>query len=160
MLFIIFAWVILFVFCPKKICKESVLLSELFSATKHSSTLWDHTFKTSVIFRGEEVRNWPNLPMDSSKKNCQWRGVGVKNREIFCCWFSWKHTDWYLFWCLKLHNWQHFGTYACLIFARTVLHNLLLKMAFILISSFFSIFEDGTWFHDTYIANANLFTIY
>ena len=41
-----------------------MLLSELFSATKHSSTLWDHTFKTSVLFRGEEVNNWPNLPLD------------------------------------------------------------------------------------------------
>ena len=29
---------------------------------------------------GEGVKNWPNLPTDSSK-NCQREGVGVKNSE-------------------------------------------------------------------------------
>jgi hypothetical protein len=39
-----------------------------------------HPLKTSAFFRGEGVKNLPNLPMDSSK-NCYGRGVGVKNRE-------------------------------------------------------------------------------
>ena len=30
--------------------------------------LTDHPFKTLVFFRGEEVRNWSNLPTDSSIK--------------------------------------------------------------------------------------------
>ena len=59
------------------------------------------------------------------------------------CWLLWKHTDWNLFLCLKLQNRYHFGTYACPIFARTVLYNLLLKMAFILISSFFPYLKMG-----------------
>ena len=40
----------------------------------------DHPFKTSAFFKGE-VKNLPNLPMDSSKKTADGRGVGVKNRE-------------------------------------------------------------------------------
>ena len=34
--------------------------------------------KDSRISLGEGVKNWPNLPMDSSKKL---PGLGVKNRE-------------------------------------------------------------------------------
>ena len=41
----------------------------------------DHRFKTSAFFRGEGVKNLPNLPKDSSKKLQTGRGVGVKNRE-------------------------------------------------------------------------------
>ena len=44
-------------------------------------TLRDHPFKTSAFFRGGGVKNWPNLQMDSSKKNCRREGVGVKNCE-------------------------------------------------------------------------------
>ena len=40
----------------------------------------DHPFKTSTFFRGEGVKNLPNLPTDSSKKM---PSVGVKNSEKF-----------------------------------------------------------------------------
>ena len=33
-----------------------------------SILLWDHPFKTSARLRGGGVKNWPNLPTDSSKK--------------------------------------------------------------------------------------------
>jgi hypothetical protein len=41
----------------------------------------DHPLKTSAFFRGEGVKNWPKLPIDSSKKTAAGRGVGVKNCE-------------------------------------------------------------------------------
>ena len=41
-----------------------------------SNSLRDHPFKTSAFFRGEGVKNLPNLPTDSSKKL-----PTVKNRE-------------------------------------------------------------------------------
>ena len=41
----------------------------------------DHSFKTSARLRGGGVKNWPNLPTDSSKKLPTEGGVGVKNRE-------------------------------------------------------------------------------
>jgi hypothetical protein len=42
----------------------------------------DHPFKTTAFLRSGGVKNWPNLPMDStSSKNCRRRWVGVKNRE-------------------------------------------------------------------------------
>ena len=40
----------------------------------------DHPFKTSAFFRGEGVKNLPNLPTDSSKK-LPTEGSRVKNRE-------------------------------------------------------------------------------
>ena len=33
-----------------------------------STEVRDHPFKTSPFFRGRGVKNWPNLPTDSSKK--------------------------------------------------------------------------------------------
>ena len=41
-----------------KICIGSLLIRPL----------WDHSFKTSALFRGGGVKNLPNLPTDSSKK--------------------------------------------------------------------------------------------
>ena len=40
-------------------------------------SVWDHPFKTSACLRGGGVKNWPNLPTDSSKK-LPTEGVGVK----------------------------------------------------------------------------------
>ena len=42
--------------------------------------VWDHPSKTLAFLRGG-VKNLPNLPADSSKKNCRQRGKGLKNRE-------------------------------------------------------------------------------
>jgi hypothetical protein len=39
----------------------------------------DHPFKTSACLRGGGVKHLPNLPTDSTKKNANGRGVGVKN---------------------------------------------------------------------------------
>ena len=40
--------------------------------------LKDHPFKTSAFLRGGEVKNWPNLPMDISKKLLTEGGRGQK----------------------------------------------------------------------------------
>ena len=40
--------------------------------------LWDHPFKTSAICRGGGVKNWSNLPTDSSKKLPTEGGRGQK----------------------------------------------------------------------------------
>ena len=42
-------------------------LTFFFCAT-HIFDLRDHSFKTSACLRGGGVKNWPNLPTDSSKK--------------------------------------------------------------------------------------------
>ena len=39
---------------------------------------WNHPFKTSAFFRGEGVKNWRNLPTDSSKT----KRVEIVHREI------------------------------------------------------------------------------
>ena len=39
----------------------------------------DHPFKTSAFLRGVGVKNWPNLPTNSSKKTAT--DQGFKNRE-------------------------------------------------------------------------------
>ena len=41
--------------------------------------LWDHPFKTSACLRGGGVKNWPNLPTDSSKKLPTEGGRGQKS---------------------------------------------------------------------------------
>ena len=41
----------------------------------------DHRFKTLAFLRGGGIKDWPNLPTDSSKKTADGRGVGVKNHE-------------------------------------------------------------------------------
>ena len=41
--------------------------------------LWDHPFMTSAFFRGEGVKNWSNLPTDSSKKLPTEGGRGQKS---------------------------------------------------------------------------------
>ena len=46
--------------------------------------LRDHPFKTLAFFRGEGVKNLPNLLTDSSKKLPKvHRGLGVTNHEKF-----------------------------------------------------------------------------
>jgi hypothetical protein len=42
--------------------------------------LKNHPLKTSAFFRGRGVKNWPNLPTDSSKK-LPTEGVEVKTHE-------------------------------------------------------------------------------
>ena len=39
----------------------------------------DHPFKTSACLRGGGVKNWPNLPTDSSKKLPTEGGRGQKS---------------------------------------------------------------------------------
>ena len=48
-----------------------------------SGEVRDHPFKTSAFFMGGGVKNWQNLPTDSSKKTADGRAVEVKNRENF-----------------------------------------------------------------------------
>ena len=43
-----------------------------------SATLRDHPFKTLACFRGGGVKNWPNLPTDSTKKLPMVGGRGQK----------------------------------------------------------------------------------
>ena len=42
----------------------------------------DHPFKTSASFRGEGVKNWSNLPTDSSKKLPKGGELGSKIVKI------------------------------------------------------------------------------
>ena len=44
------------------------LLSFLLALAWACAGVRDHPFKTSAYFRGGGVKNWPNLPTDSSKK--------------------------------------------------------------------------------------------
>ena len=44
-----------------------------------STEVRDHPFKTSPFFRGGGVKNWPNLPTDSSKKLPMVGGKGQKS---------------------------------------------------------------------------------
>ena len=46
---------------------------------KSSIPARDHPFKTSACLRGGGVKNWPNLPTDSSKKMPTERGRGQKS---------------------------------------------------------------------------------
>ena len=45
----------------------------------HCGHVGDHSFKTSACLRGGGVKNWPNLPTDSSKKLPTEGGRGQKS---------------------------------------------------------------------------------
>ena len=56
--------------------------------------IWDHPFKTSAICRGGGVKNWPNLPTDSSKKlPTEGGGEGSKIVKI-CRRLKWMVPNW------------------------------------------------------------------
>ena len=44
-------------------------LPTLILDVNNERSLWDHPLKTSAICRGERVKNWSNLSMDSPKGN-------------------------------------------------------------------------------------------
>ena len=53
------------------------LESRLVLQTSAGDVIWGHPFKTSAFYRGG-VKNWPNLPMDRSKKLPTGGGRGQK----------------------------------------------------------------------------------
>ena len=73
-----------------------------------SNSLRDHPFKTSAFFRGEGVKNLPNLPTDSSKK-ADGRGVGVKNHEKFADVLN----GWSLSWMPSIYILEYFHLSGC-----------------------------------------------
>ena len=52
----------------KKVALNSISGITILTLCATCYPIWDHPFKTSTFLRGGGVKNWPNLPTDSSKK--------------------------------------------------------------------------------------------
>ena len=57
-------------------------IQQYLKSAVHTFLQRDHPFKTSAFFRGRGVKNWPNLPTDSSKKLPTGGGRGQKSWKI------------------------------------------------------------------------------